>query len=167
MSSSWPFQHNMNSEKFSVNHHLNDLYNNWVVLEIRLTALFVPLSIIEAKVKQAWNFINGSFWIPRRIRLLVLTVFLGTACCAIEMKYGDRGVLAKASGNSAVIISHNQDTGKTRIKLPSGSKARRQNPCEVSYAKSFIPVQKSWDICWPSCSTRYRMLTIDFSWEVL
>ena len=41
----------------------------------------------------------------------------GTACCGIEMKVGDRGKIAKASGNSCVIISHNPDTGKTRIKV--------------------------------------------------
>merc|ERR1712176_630522 len=35
----------------------------------------------------------------------------GTACCGVESKIGDRGVLAKGSGNSCVIISHNTDTG--------------------------------------------------------
>ena len=58
--------------------------------------------------------------------------FSGTACCAIEMKVGDRGKLAKASGNSAVIISHNQDTGKTRIKLPSGSKKVLDSRCRAT-----------------------------------
>merc|ERR1711970_538348 len=56
----------------------------------------------------------------------------GTACCAIEMKTGDRGKLAKASGNSAVIISHNPDTGKTRIKLPSGSKKVLDSRCRAT-----------------------------------
>merc|ERR1711892_1229689 len=53
----------------------------------------------------------------------------GTACCAIEMKIGDRGKIAKASGNSCVIISHNPDTGKTRIKLPSGTKKVLDSRC--------------------------------------
>ena len=48
----------------------------------------------------------------------------GTACCAIEMKVGDRGKIAKASGNSCVIISHNPDTGKTRIKVSFGFLAK-------------------------------------------
>ena len=48
------------------------------------------------------------------------------------MKVGDRGKLAKASGNSAVIISHNQDTGKTRIKLPSGSKKVLDSRCRAT-----------------------------------
>ena len=42
--------------------------------------------------------------------------------CAVEEKPGDRGKLAKASGNYATVIAQNPDAGKTRIKLPSGSK---------------------------------------------
>merc|ERR1712001_70040 len=56
----------------------------------------------------------------------------GAACCGIEMKYGDRGRLAKASGNSAVVISHNLDTGKTRIKLPSGAKKVLDSRCRAT-----------------------------------
>merc|ERR1712039_294433 len=39
-----------------------------------------------------------------------------------EGKTGDRGKLARASGNYATVITHNPDTKKTRVKLPSGSK---------------------------------------------
>ena len=46
----------------------------------------------------------------------------GTVVCALEEKTGDRGKLAKTSGNYATIIAHNPDTRKTRVKLPSGSK---------------------------------------------
>jgi len=46
----------------------------------------------------------------------------GTTVSSLEEKMGDRGKLAKASGNYALIIAHNPDTGKTRVKLPSGSK---------------------------------------------
>jgi large subunit ribosomal protein L8e len=46
----------------------------------------------------------------------------GTIVCNVEQKLGDRGSLARASGNYATIIGHNHDEGKTRIKLPSGSK---------------------------------------------
>ena len=42
--------------------------------------------------------------------------------CNVEEKSGDRGKLARASGNYATIIAHNLDARKTRIKLPSGSK---------------------------------------------
>ena len=46
----------------------------------------------------------------------------GTIVCQVEEKTGDRGKIAKASGNYATVIAHNRDTKKTRIKLPSGSK---------------------------------------------
>ncbi|KAM7330915.1 hypothetical protein ACRRTK_010104 [Alexandromys fortis] len=46
----------------------------------------------------------------------------GTIECCLEEKPGDRGKLARASGNYATVISHNPETKKTRVKLPSGSK---------------------------------------------
>eukprot|EP01098_Paradermamoeba_levis_P003720 TRINITY_DN165_c0_g1_i1.p1 TRINITY_DN165_c0_g1~~TRINITY_DN165_c0_g1_i1.p1 ORF type:complete len:264 (+),score=74.89 TRINITY_DN165_c0_g1_i1:109-900(+) len=46
----------------------------------------------------------------------------GTIVCNIEAKVGDRGVLARASGDYATVITHVPDEGKTRIKLPSGAK---------------------------------------------
>ncbi|EJT51496.1 protein component of the large (60S) ribosomal subunit, Rpl2bp [Trichosporon asahii var. asahii CBS 8904] len=45
----------------------------------------------------------------------------GTIIFNVEEKVGDRGALARTSGNYATIIGHNED-GKTRIRLPSGSK---------------------------------------------
>ena len=44
----------------------------------------------------------------------------GSIICNVEAKLGDRGVLAKASGEYCILISHNPDTGFSRIKLPSG-----------------------------------------------
>jgi len=46
----------------------------------------------------------------------------GTAICNLEEKFGDRGRLAKTSGNYATIVAHNPDTRKTRVRLPSGAK---------------------------------------------
>jgi len=46
----------------------------------------------------------------------------GTAIMNIEQKLGDRGKLARTSGNCATVIAHNPDTHRTRIKLPSGAK---------------------------------------------
>ena len=37
-------------------------------------------------------------------------------------KAGDRGALARASGDYAIVVSHNPEAGITRVKLPSGSK---------------------------------------------
>ena len=54
--------------------------------------------------------------------LPVATLPEGTIICNVEQKLGDRGVLARTSGNSAVIVGHNPEINKTRIKLPSGAK---------------------------------------------
>ena len=46
----------------------------------------------------------------------------GTVCCNVEQHAGDRGLLARSSGDYVTVISHNEDTGKSRVRLPSGSK---------------------------------------------
>ncbi|XP_035694028.1 60S ribosomal protein L8-like [Branchiostoma floridae] len=46
----------------------------------------------------------------------------GTIICNVEEKGGDRGSLARCSGNYATVISHNLENKTTRIRLPSGSK---------------------------------------------
>jgi len=46
----------------------------------------------------------------------------GTIVCSLEEKTGDRGRIAKASGGYCTIVAHNTDTGRTRVKLPSGIK---------------------------------------------
>jgi large subunit ribosomal protein L8e len=46
----------------------------------------------------------------------------GTIVCNVEEQHGDRGTLARTSGNYATVIGHNTDTKKTRVKLPSGAK---------------------------------------------
>ncbi|KAJ1564422.1 60S ribosomal protein L2A [Nowakowskiella sp. JEL0078] len=56
----------------------------------------------------------------------------GTIICNVEERIGDRGSIARASGNYATIIGHNADDGKTRIKLPSGSKKVVSSDCRGS-----------------------------------
>lgn len=46
----------------------------------------------------------------------------GTYICNVEEKTGDRGAVARASGTYCLVIAHNSETGKTRIRLPSGQK---------------------------------------------
>jgi len=46
----------------------------------------------------------------------------GTIVSNVESVAGDRGSLARASGNFATIIGHSDDGSKTRLKLPSGAK---------------------------------------------
>jgi len=56
----------------------------------------------------------------------------GTIICNIEEKVGDRGALARASGNYATVIGHNPDVHKTRIRLPSGSKKVISSSCRAT-----------------------------------
>ena len=46
----------------------------------------------------------------------------GTIISNLEEKTGDRGKIARASGNYATVVSHNPDTKRSRVKLPSGIK---------------------------------------------
>ncbi|KAL7751564.1 60S ribosomal protein L2 [Sorochytrium milnesiophthora] len=56
----------------------------------------------------------------------------GTIVSNIEEKAGDRGALARASGNYATIIGHNHDEGVTRVKLPSGAKKALKSVCRAT-----------------------------------
>lgn len=46
----------------------------------------------------------------------------GTIISNVEERPGDRGALARASGNYVIVIGHNPDDNKTRVRLPSGAK---------------------------------------------
>eukprot|EP01060_Flectonema_neradi_P005539 TRINITY_DN136_c0_g1_i1.p1 TRINITY_DN136_c0_g1~~TRINITY_DN136_c0_g1_i1.p1 ORF type:complete len:259 (+),score=40.90 TRINITY_DN136_c0_g1_i1:48-824(+) len=46
----------------------------------------------------------------------------GSIVCNVELKTGDRGSLARASGEYCIVISHLPEQERTRIKLPSGEK---------------------------------------------
>lgn len=43
-------------------------------------------------------------------------------CIFAVQKAGDRGSLARASGDYVIVVAHNPDAGITRVKLPSGAK---------------------------------------------
>jgi large subunit ribosomal protein L8e len=55
----------------------------------------------------------------------------GTIISNVEERPGDRGKLARASGDYATIVSHNADTNRTRIRLPSGAKKIVQSDCRA------------------------------------
>jgi large subunit ribosomal protein L8e len=55
----------------------------------------------------------------------------GTIVCNVEEKVGDRGALSKTSGNYATVIGHGED-GKTRIRLPSGTKKVISSRCRAT-----------------------------------
>jgi large subunit ribosomal protein L8e len=46
----------------------------------------------------------------------------GTVVSNCEERPGDRGKLARASGDYCTIIAHNLESGQTRLRLPSGAK---------------------------------------------
>mmetsp|Transcript_10074 Transcript_10074/g.18085 ORF Transcript_10074/g.18085 Transcript_10074/m.18085 type:complete len:258 (-) Transcript_10074:43-816(-) len=46
----------------------------------------------------------------------------GTIVCNVEAQVGDRGAFARGSGCFAVVISHDEEKGTTRLRLPSGGK---------------------------------------------
>jgi len=55
----------------------------------------------------------------------------GAIVCNVEEKIGDRGRLARASGDYATIVSHNTDSNQTRLRLPSGAKKVVLSDCRA------------------------------------
>lgn len=55
----------------------------------------------------------------------------GTIICNVEERIGDRGALARTSGNYVTVIGHNPEDGKTRIKMPSGAKKVVDSSCRA------------------------------------
>ncbi|CEO96711.1 Large ribosomal subunit protein uL2 C-terminal domain-containing protein [Plasmodiophora brassicae] len=56
----------------------------------------------------------------------------GSLVFNVEGNPGDRGTLARTSGNYATIISHNAEENKTRLRLPSGSKKVVNSDCRAT-----------------------------------
>mmetsp|Transcript_47952 Transcript_47952/g.63468 ORF Transcript_47952/g.63468 Transcript_47952/m.63468 type:complete len:258 (+) Transcript_47952:22-795(+) len=46
----------------------------------------------------------------------------GTIASNVEQRAGDRGTFARCSGDYVTVVSHNEETGRSKIRLPSGSK---------------------------------------------
>jgi len=55
----------------------------------------------------------------------------GTVICNIEAQAGDRGKLAKASGTYAIVVSHDEDKGITKLRMPSGGKKTIKSKCRA------------------------------------
>ena len=55
----------------------------------------------------------------------------GCIVCNVEAKCGDRGTIARASGDYCILISHNLDSGRSRLKLPSGQKKSVPSTCRA------------------------------------
>jgi large subunit ribosomal protein L8e len=56
----------------------------------------------------------------------------GTIVCNMEEKPGDRGKMAKCSGDYATVLSHIEGTGKTRVRMPSGSRKTVDDTCRAT-----------------------------------
>lgn len=46
----------------------------------------------------------------------------GSVVCNVELKQGDRGAIARASGEYCIVVTQLPDLERTRLKLPSGEK---------------------------------------------
>ncbi|KAJ2726694.1 60S ribosomal protein L2 [Coemansia sp. Benny D115] len=55
----------------------------------------------------------------------------GTIVSNVEERPGDRGSLARTSGNYATVIGHRAEDGTTRIKLPSGNMKVVKSECRA------------------------------------
>jgi large subunit ribosomal protein L8e len=55
----------------------------------------------------------------------------GTIICNVEGAAGDRGIIARASGDYCTIIIHDTDKKKTQIRLPSGSRKTVPSECRA------------------------------------
>jgi len=55
----------------------------------------------------------------------------GTVISNVEERPGDKGKLARASGDYATIVAHNKETGLTRVRLPSGAKKVVSSNCRA------------------------------------
>eukprot|EP01062_Namystynia_karyoxenos_P054899 TRINITY_DN454_c0_g1_i4.p2 TRINITY_DN454_c0_g1~~TRINITY_DN454_c0_g1_i4.p2 ORF type:complete len:264 (+),score=101.14 TRINITY_DN454_c0_g1_i4:86-877(+) len=55
----------------------------------------------------------------------------GSVVCNVEEKQGDRGAIARASGEYCIVVSQLHDHGRTRLKLPSGEKKTLPSTCRA------------------------------------
>mmetsp|Transcript_23618 Transcript_23618/g.73901 ORF Transcript_23618/g.73901 Transcript_23618/m.73901 type:complete len:258 (+) Transcript_23618:134-907(+) len=55
----------------------------------------------------------------------------GTVVCNIEARPGDRGVFARCSGDYAVVVTHDEDKGISKLRLPSGGKKTVKSKCRA------------------------------------
>ena len=88
----------------------------------------MPLNIILECLSSSSSFVTKFFAFYSIAALSIGNVLPvgsmpeGTIICNLEEKSGDRGKLARASGDYATVVSHNKDSKVTRVKLPSGVK---------------------------------------------
>jgi len=55
----------------------------------------------------------------------------GCIVANVESRPGDRGTLARCSGDYAVVVTHDEDKGTTKLRLPSGGKKTLNSSCRA------------------------------------
>jgi len=55
----------------------------------------------------------------------------GTIVCNVEGAINDKGQFARASGTSAIVIGRSEESGKVRIRLPSGDRKTVPSECRA------------------------------------
>merc|ERR1711907_103627 len=53
----------------------------------------------------------------------------GAVVCNLEAKIGDRGVIAKCSGDYATVVAHDVERSRVKVRLPSGTKKWYKESC--------------------------------------
>jgi hypothetical protein len=93
------------------------------------------------------------FFFAWRFILFRRGVAAGTVVCNIESSTGDRGKLAKASGDYATIVAHNREENITRVRLPSGAKKAISSDCRGTF---------SWIFEYLFCFGRFAFLLLPY-----
>jgi len=55
----------------------------------------------------------------------------GTVICNAEARLGDRGAFARCSGDYAVVVTHDEEKGTSKLRLPSGGKKTVKSKCRA------------------------------------
>merc|ERR1712194_809310 len=56
----------------------------------------------------------------------------GCVICNLEAKVGDRGTIAKCSGDYATVVAHDVDRKRVKVRLPSGTKKWYKEECRCT-----------------------------------
>lgn len=85
----------------------------------------MPEGSIVCNVEEVSCVTTSCTYLPAAANAVIIelsTMNPVTMYACLAQKAGDRGSLARASGDYVIVVAHNTDTGVTRVKLPSGAK---------------------------------------------
>lgn len=109
------------------------------------------MNLISINLLMCINLIDNVFFFLAKLNIgNVMPIGVmpeGTIVCNLEEKTGDRGRLARASGNYATVVAHNPDSKRTRVKLPSGAKKVIPSNNRAMIGECFNQNSSTIDIC--------------------